>query len=107
MREERASLELAGVREERASLKLAGVREERASLELAGVWEGRASLELAGVSLVVFGLLQILPSIICLLLHAIKNNIMKVITEQKIYIFCKKEKLFRECVTRFLNSIFS
>ena len=95
------------MREERASLELAGVSEGQPSLELAGVREGRASQELAGVSLVVFGLLQILLSIICLLLHAIKNNIMKVITEQKIYIFCKKEKLFRGCITRFLNSIFS
>lgn len=38
---------------------------------------GQDSLELAGVALVVYGLLQILPSSLCLLLLAIRSNILK------------------------------
>ncbi len=89
-RARRSSLEPAGTHEGRSSLVPAAENKGKSSLVPAGghdgpsslltadAMEGRGRLKLAGVTLAVYGLIQFLPSLICLVTQAFHGFSVKV-----------------------------
>jgi hypothetical protein len=78
---------LAGDNKGKGSLAQAGRHDGPSSLQTADAMEGRGRLKLAGVTLAVYGLIQVLPSLICLFTQAfhgfsVKVNIFQHLTFQ-------------------------
>ncbi len=76
--EGRSSLVPAGDKKGRGSLVPAGGHDGPSSLLTADAMEGRGRLKLAGVTLAVYGLIQVLPSLICLVTQAFHGFTIKV-----------------------------
>jgi hypothetical protein len=76
--EGRSSLAPAGDDKGRGSLVQAGGHDGPSSLQTAAAMEGRGRLKLAGVTLAVYGLIQVLPSLICLFTQAFHGFSVKV-----------------------------
>jgi hypothetical protein len=68
----------AGDKKGRGSLAPAGGHDGPSSLQTAAAMEGRGRLKLAGVTLAVYGLIQVLPSLICLVTQAFHGFTIKV-----------------------------
>jgi hypothetical protein len=74
----RGSLAQAGGHDGPSSLVPAGGHDGPSSLPTAAAMEGRGRLKLAGVTLAVYGLIQVLPSLICLVTQAFHGFSVKV-----------------------------